>query len=98
MNEPLVSLIIASGIIVISLIIFLPDNGLISRFKNYRLMSERVIREDSLKNIQKLALQNKFPSLQSVAGALGVSLDKAANILEELEKQLEDASIDKRGA
>ncbi len=87
MNEPLVSLLIASSIVALSLLIFWPNTGFIPRIKSYRKMSARILREDCLKHIQKLALQNKYPSLNSIAGSLGVSLDQAANILESLEKQ-----------
>ena len=87
MNDPLISLLIAIGVIGLGLIIFWPEGGLLSRFRSFRKMSERVLQEDALKHIQKLALQNKFPSIQSVAGAIGVSVDHAAHILESLEHQ-----------
>lgn len=87
MSEPLFFLLIAIAIISLGLIIIWPERGLLSRYRAFRKMSERILQEDTLKHIQKLALQNKFPSIRSIAGAIRVSVDHAAHILESLEHQ-----------
>ncbi len=87
MNDPLVLLLIGILLVVITAILMWPERGVFPRYKAFRKLSERVLQEDALKHIQKLALQNKYPSFQTIAGALEISVDQATHILSSLEKQ-----------
>ena len=87
MNDPVILLSIGILFLGLTAFLFWPERGVFPRYKSFRKMSERVFHEDALKHIQKLALQNKYPSIQSIAGALEVSADQAAIILSSLEVQ-----------
>ena len=83
--DPLNSLLFALGLIFVSYIVFRPEKGVMPRWRSMRRMSARVQREDALKHMQKYALRDRRPTLRSVAGALGVDIDQAADVLADLE-------------
>jgi DtxR family transcriptional regulator, Mn-dependent transcriptional regulator len=75
---------IIAGIIL--LVIFFPRKGLFAYFKNSQMYKEKVLMEDSLKHFLNMQFAEKASSIQSLAGALAVNIDKAAKIIVELEK------------
>jgi DtxR family Mn-dependent transcriptional regulator len=60
---------------------------MIPKWRAMRKMTDRVLREDALKHIQKLEFRGARPTLRSVAGALNVSTDKAVEVLADLEER-----------
>jgi len=85
MNDPLIALLIGTGVVLLGSILFWPQRGLISRWQSIRRLTGRVLQEDTLKHIQKLALGGRAASLQSVAGALGIDGSRAAEVISEME-------------
>jgi DtxR family Mn-dependent transcriptional regulator len=85
MLDPLFALFLGLLLVILILLLFWPNGGLIGRWQRMRLMSTRVLREDALKYIHKAEIKGQAPNLQSVAGALNISVNQAANLLAEME-------------
>lgn len=85
MPEPLISLIIAAIITAIGLLIFWPESGIYWRFESTRQMTKKVLREDALKHIQNYEIQGKHASSTSLAGALSINNNQAAEIVFDLQ-------------
>jgi len=62
-----------------------PKVGLAARWQRARRLAERSQQEDALKHILKAEANRQEPTLQSVAGALGISSNRAADLLSDLE-------------
>lgn len=86
MDNPLVALLIGFALVVVGSVLFWPQRGLLARWRSISRLTGRVLQEDTLKHIQKLALGGRNASLQSVAGALGVDASRAAEVISELEE------------
>ncbi len=84
MPDPLVSLLTGLAILALLAALFWPDRGLYIRWQQARRMSARVLREDALKYLYTHELEGRPVTLQSLAGEMGVSLDQAAQLLEEM--------------
>ncbi len=84
MPDPLSSLLAGIAVIVVLAILFWPDRGLYIRWQQVRRMSARVLREDALKYLYTNELEGRLVTLQSLAGEMGISLDQAAQLLEEM--------------
>lgn len=87
MPHPLYLLLTAILIIGICVMMFWPQKGLLARIKAFRRISSRMLREDALKHIQKLEFSGQYPTIRSLAGALGVDTEQAAEVIADLEKQ-----------
>jgi len=85
MLPPFLTLTIAVAAILLGLLVFWPERGLIPRWQRLRRLSARVLSEDALKHLYKAETAGRHPSLQGVAGALHVSLDQAADLLNDME-------------
>ncbi len=85
MPEPLIAILIAATITLIAWLLFRPKNGLVPRWRKARQITDRVLMEDALKHIQRCEIHGDKPSLQSIAGALDISVNQAAKIAEELQ-------------
>lgn len=85
MTNPLLALAIAVALALLVAGLLLPRRGLMARWRRAQQMSAIVYREDALKHIHKLELRNERPTLQSIAGALQLSLDKAAALVTDME-------------
>jgi DtxR family Mn-dependent transcriptional regulator len=86
MPEPLLAILIASALVFLGWLLFWPKTGLIPRWQKARQTTDRVLLEDALKHIQRAERHHETPTLQSIAGALDISLNQAAQIAEELQK------------
>ncbi len=71
----ILSLLAAAGVVL------WPRYGLLALWKVVQAHQQRVQREDALKHLQ----ESPAPTLQSVAGALHLSVEKAARVLDDLE-------------
>ena len=85
MPDPLISLIVAAIITTIVLVFFWPNRGIFWRLQQANLMTDRVLREDALKQIFHFENQGKKPSIESLAMDLGTSTDKAEDVVNSLE-------------
>jgi DtxR family Mn-dependent transcriptional regulator len=84
MTDPLIAILIALLLVTLSLLLFRPSAGLIPRWQRARQMNERILIEDALKHIYRSEVHGQQPTLQSLAGALNVTGNRAAAILETL--------------
>jgi DtxR family Mn-dependent transcriptional regulator len=85
MPDPFIALLAAALLVSIAALLFFPDRGLLPRWKRAGRMSERVLTEDALKHIHRFETHDLQPTLQSIAGALDISVNQAAHILNDLE-------------
>jgi DtxR family Mn-dependent transcriptional regulator len=88
MSEPLIAILIAAVLTLIAWLLFRPQEGLVPRWRRARQITTRVLLEDALKHIQRCERHGDKPSLQSIAGALDISVNQAvqvANNLQEME-------------
>lgn len=86
MPDPIILLGSAVGVTLFAVLLFWPRWGLLSRWRRFRRVSERVLQEDAIKHIQKMTLGDKVATLHSVAGSLEIDRDRAYGVLAELEK------------
>ncbi|MCX8091580.1 MAG: metal-dependent transcriptional regulator [Verrucomicrobiae bacterium] len=78
---------LAGMAILLAATVLWPRRGLLARWREGRALAQRTRREDALKHILKCEANQQTPSIQSVAGALGVSSDRAADVLHDLESR-----------
>jgi DtxR family Mn-dependent transcriptional regulator len=83
--ESLFSLLVVAAFAIIGLVFFWPKSGLFWRWQRARQMTERVLIEDTLKHIQESGMNGRRPTLQSIAGSLGISTNLAADLLSSME-------------
>lgn len=87
MSEPLFSLLVAAILVGFGWLFFGPQRRLFRRWYGSREKTERVRIEDTLKYVQESELDSRCPTVQSVAGALGVSVEETADLLSKMEAQ-----------
>ena len=85
MPNPLIALLVAGAIILVNLGLFLPKSGLVPRWQRAQRNSERILSEDALKHIQRGETHGYPVNLHSLAGALNISANQAANILNKIQ-------------
>lgn len=85
MNEPLVFLITGILVILIFVLIFYPNKGIISVWKKSRYANKKVLIEDALKYLYNCEYNNSTCSLNGIAGNLSISADDATDIIARLE-------------
>jgi len=84
MSQPLVALIIFALVALILAAALWPNRGIVARWQRSRRLDERVLIEDALKHLYKSEVYQRKATIQSVAGATGVSPDHAAGLLDRL--------------
>lgn len=67
--------------------LFWPDYGVIARIRGRRKKREKILKEDALKFLFDCEYKSQSCGLNSIAGNLHISTDKASKILEELRKE-----------
>lgn len=87
MPDPLLALSLGILLMAVLALLFWPDYGLVSRWWRMRRMSTRVLQEDALKHLHKSTIRGQHPNLQSMAGELQINTNKAAELLDDMEKQ-----------
>lgn len=85
MTDPLITLLIGSGIILLAVVSFFPQKGLVARMKRSKTISKRVLIEDALKHLYNCEYNGVGCTLNSVAGKLAISEDEAAELITKLE-------------
>jgi DtxR family Mn-dependent transcriptional regulator len=85
MTDPLVTLLIGTGIILLGIVSFFPKKGLLAKMKRSKTISRRVLIEDALKHLYNCEYNGVSCTLNSVAGKLSISEDEAAALITKLE-------------
>jgi DtxR family transcriptional regulator, Mn-dependent transcriptional regulator len=85
MTDPLVALIIGVLLMVGALGMFWPKRGLLARWQETARVNQRVRTEDALKHIHKCEMHGRRPTLESLAGALQLSTDDVAQLLDRMQ-------------
>ena len=85
MYNPLFALVAAVILVTVGILVFSPERGLFWKWQRTRQMTERVLREDALKHIYHCENHNETASLDSLAGALSISTNQAAEVVEALQ-------------
>jgi DtxR family Mn-dependent transcriptional regulator len=83
--EPLVALVVGLSLLGLAWIVFRPDYGLWSRWRQTRITGARILREDALKHLHTCEMEARRPTVHSLAGALQVTVDEVVRVLSELE-------------
>lgn len=86
MTDPVITLIIGTGIILFGIIFFLPEKGLVARLRKRKTISKKVHIEDALKHLYNCEYDKITCTLNSVAGKLSISEDDAAELITKLEE------------
>ena len=79
--DPRIALAAAVAVALVVAALLWPRRGLLARWRRVQRLTERVYREDALKHIHKAEVKGRRPTLESIAGALGVGLDDAARLI-----------------
>lgn len=85
MPEPLIALAVALVLIFIALGLFYPRRGLIPRWRRARQQTERIRVEDALKHILDCEMNGDRFTANSLAGALQITVDQAADLMLDME-------------
>jgi len=85
MTDPVVTLLIGTGIILLGIVSFFPEKGLVARMKRGKTISKKVLIEDALKHLYNCEYDSVSCTLDSVAGKLSISEDEAAELITKLE-------------
>lgn len=85
MPDPLLALAVGALLLGAVLAVFWPERGLYHRWQAASRVNDRVRIEDALKHIHKCEMHGRRPTLESVAGALGISTDDSAALLSRMQ-------------
>jgi len=85
MTDPLITLIVGSSVILLAVISFFPQRGIIARMRRSKSISKRVAIEDALKHLYNCEYNGVSCTINSVAGRLTISRDEAAELIAKLE-------------
>ena len=86
MVDPLLSVLVVASLVIAGLVVLAPGWGLADRYRAARATKERVLLEDALKHMYDCEYKRLSCSLQSIAGALTLSVDRAAVLVTRLER------------
>lgn len=86
MTDPLVTLLIGSGIILLIVVSFIPQRGLLARIRRSKSISRKVLIEDALKHLYNSEYNGVSCTINSVAGKLSISEDEATELITKLEE------------
>ena len=84
--DPVLALLVFAALVLGAAIILWPGRGLAARLRRAAQLSERVRLEDGIKHLFTSEAAGRPPSIDSLAGAIGVSRDRAVEILRHLEQ------------
>jgi DtxR family Mn-dependent transcriptional regulator len=85
MLDPGLALISVVALGLAAVMLFWPDSGWVWRLRRAFRASERELAEDALKHLFDCEYKNRIGNLQSLSGALSISGNRAAEILQQLE-------------
>jgi DtxR family Mn-dependent transcriptional regulator len=85
MIHPFYALLIAVFFLIGTFFVFSPGKGLLGRIQRYKRIQDHICREDILKHLYENERQDKKSSLHSMAGALNISTERTADLIQELQ-------------
>lgn len=85
--SPALALAAGLGLTLVLVIALWPNAGLIARWSRFRRANARVLAEDALKHLCKCELEQRSPTLASIAGALQITLNHTADVVEYLQSR-----------
>lgn len=85
--DPLIALLVGVALLVGAALLVWPKGGLLGRSRRIRQVSARVLREDVLKQLCTAELEGDRLTTRSIAGALEIGVDQAAEVLADLERR-----------
>ncbi len=85
--SPTLALLVFLSAVALAVVLFWPEAGLLHRAARVLGMTERVRLEDTLKHLYKCEYAGRRCSVESTAGAVGVSRSQALRLLARLEEQ-----------
>jgi DtxR family Mn-dependent transcriptional regulator len=85
MTDPARNLIVFAFIVAALAVLFWPKRGLVALVLRHLRVTDRVRMEDALKHLYKARASGRVGSIESLAGALGVSSSKAVRLVAKLE-------------
>jgi DtxR family Mn-dependent transcriptional regulator len=87
MINPYLALLWVIGLTLLAVYLLRPDRGLLWKLLRASKATERVLIEDALKHLFDCEYRQQVGTLQSLAGVLAISGNRAAELLESLEEQ-----------
>lgn len=87
MPDPFLSLLIASLLTGLGAALFWPTRGIIPNWQKTRHLTTRILGEDAIKHIHKCDMEGRRPTVESIAGALQISTNESATLLNNLQAQ-----------
>ena len=84
MTDPLSALIIAALVFIAVALLFWPAKGIFWQFKTGKMNTERVLMEDTLKQLYDHEYRGRFSTLKSISGALEKNMVTVAKTLDKL--------------
>jgi DtxR family transcriptional regulator, Mn-dependent transcriptional regulator len=84
--DPAAALLIFAAIVLLGALVFWPGRGLVGWIRRLTALSERVRAEDAVKHLFSSAAASRPSSVESLAGAIAVSRDRAVVIVRKLER------------
>jgi DtxR family Mn-dependent transcriptional regulator len=85
MVDPVLALTIGLALSLSLIVLFWPRIGIVARIKKSRENNYRILLEDTLKHLYHCEIRKQACTLQSIAGAISISSDKATKLIEKLE-------------
>lgn len=85
MSEPLLYLLSALLLSGLTAVFFWPDKGIVPRWQEARHLNERVYSEDALKHIHKCEMKGLHPTIESIAGVIGLNLNQTADLIHQMQ-------------
>ena len=84
--DPGIALVMGVALVALIAALVWPERGLLARWRRWREASKRVALEDALKHLYDFEYRKLSSTRQSIAGALAISDDDAASLIQELEE------------
>ena len=85
--NPLISLSVFFITVIVLMIFFWPNYGILARYKKGLQSTKRVLIEDTLKHLYDYEYRNLNPTIKSIAGTLNIATDEVTKLLEQLKVQ-----------
>ena len=82
---PIISLSLLLGLTIVAYWLFRAENGIFWRWRRARQLTERVRQEDALKHIHRRERYGRQASVESLAGAIQISVDDTVSLLTQLQ-------------